>query len=351
MKSFAAKILPRSLAVKIRDTLELLDQAIIPLFARSGRMASFYYALFSRKFDREHRAVLSGRLAYSDTALLRRNIHRLEKGLIMRPRRSVFAEGYIQQTVATYAGVIADGADQDLLRWARDVLTDYFTVVDKQVVSIALAYRHFESIAGSTNIPEATATRYVPMSQASLPKTSISAEQLRMLFERRRSVRWFENRRVPENLLREAINMASLAPSACNRQPYEFLIIDDQKKAVEVADLAMGTVGFSENIQCLVVVLGKLDAYPHERDRHCIYIDASLASMQLMLALETMGLSSCPINWPDIEPRERALQNLLALTYFERPVMLMAVGYADPEGGVPFSQKKTDKSLVKKVTN
>ncbi len=68
--------------------------------------------------------------------------------------------------------------------------------------------------------------------------------------------------------------------------------------------------------------------------------DASLAAMQFMLALETLGLASCPINWPDIEPLERRMDRELGLPPHLRPVMLIALGYPDPKGGVPYSAKK-----------
>jgi len=34
-----------------------------------------------------------------------------------------------------------------------------------------------------------------------------------------------------------------------------------------------------------------------------------LAAMQLMLAFETLGLSTCSINWPDIEIAEKKWEN------------------------------------------
>jgi nitroreductase len=68
-----------------------------------------------------------------------------------------------------------------------------------------------------------------------------------------------------------------------------------------------------------------------------------------MLALETLGLSSCPINWPDIESREKMLSSKLDLRFHQRTIMLIAVGYAEPEGGVPFSQKKSDSVLLNDV--
>jgi nitroreductase len=63
--------------------------------------------------------------------------------------------------------------------------------------------------------------------------------------------------------------------------------------------------------------------------------------MGFMYALETLGLASSAINWPDFEPLEAKMARTLALTPSERVVMLIAVGYADPEGIIPFSQKKS----------
>ena len=92
----------------IRDLADRLDRLLLPLTSRSGLVASAHYLFLSRQFRREHRAVLAGRLAYErglkvslrSSPLLRRNVHRLEKGLVMQPRQAVFAEDYIEETVA-----------------------------------------------------------------------------------------------------------------------------------------------------------------------------------------------------------------------------------------------------------
>jgi nitroreductase len=102
----------------------------------------------------------------------------------------------------------------------------------------------------------------------------------------------------------------------------------------------MGTKGYAHNIQTFIVVVGNLDAYFDERDRHLIYIDGSLANMSFMLALETLGLGSCPINWPEIESREKLMEDFLKLNPWERPIMCIGVGYPDPEGKVAFSKKR-----------
>jgi nitroreductase len=63
--------------------------------------------------------------------------------------------------------------------------------------------------------------------------------------------------------------------------------------------------------------------------------------MAFMLALETLGLASSAINWPDFEPLEARMQKALNLDYDERVIMLIAVGYPDPDGMVAWSEKKS----------
>src|SRR5690606_27477677 len=117
----------------------------------------------------------------------------------------------------------------------------------------------------------------------------------------RRSVRWFLDRPVSRELFDKAVLAAAQSPSACNRQPFEFKIFDRPELVEEITRFLMGVTGFAHSIPVLAVIVGNLNAYPSERDRHVIYIDGALAGMSLMLALETLGLASCPINWPDIE--------------------------------------------------
>ena len=329
-------------------------QRLLSLKFRSKRiLASIYYALFSRTFGREHKAVLAGKLAYEKSLkeigktsiLLRRNIHKLEKGLIMQPRREVFAESVIAETVAIYESAIKQGnLNKEEKKWFTDVLSKYFDVV-KNTNTITRAKKMFEACVEQDN----ESKKFIPYTFDTLPELSVNYEQLYKLFLKRRSVRWYKDKDVPTTLIEKAINLASLAPSACNRQPYYFYVSQSRKKAVEIALCAGGTPGWASGIPCTIAIIGDLSAYPRERDRHLIYVDGSLASMQLMLAFETLGLSTCPINWPDIESAEKKMAALLKLKTYERPIMLLSVGYAQDQGGVAYSQKKNANILIKKV--
>ena len=337
----------------LRDLIDRIDRVLLPVAASSGWIASAYYLLFSRQFRREHHTVLAGRLAYyrglgqsrRSSPLLRRNVHRLEKGLVMQPRAASFAADYIGETVDELARLRASGqleAAED--KWAGDVLDEYFAVV-RDTPPIARARARYGALAAARDDRESP--RSVPQPRASWPEAPVSYDDFLALCRRRRSVRWFEPRPVPRELVVRALDAAAQAPSACNRQPFLYRYFGAPADAARVAGIAMGTAGYASNIPALVVVLGDLGCYPEERDRHVAYIDASLATMQFMLALETLGLASCPINWPDIEYRERLMDRELDLPPHLRPVMLVAVGYADPAGGVPFSAKKPHEALLR----
>lgn len=342
--------------IQIKALIASFKLTFSKVFTSNAWLAASYFLFFNSSFRREQLAVLKGQLAYDEalnratnsSALLRRNIHRLEKGLIMRPRKPTFASDYIGETVDHYCALANyRSLDTAEFRWATDVLDLYFSVVhDNPVIKQARCrYQDLQPQRENGAIPS------TPYLQQECPASDIHYDDLLTLYQRRRSVRWFLPKTVELALIRQAVNAATFAPSACNRQPYRFDVIRDMQQAAMIASLAMGTTGFADNIPCLIVVVGDLSCYPAERDRHVIYIDAALAAMQLMLAFETLGLSTCPINWPDIELREKLIADKLRLQYYERPVMLLAVGYADPSGGIPFSQKKSDQLLVREIIN
>ena len=334
----------------IRRTLGLLDRLALPFAAAARGLASAYYLIANPRFGREHRAVAAGRRAYLRTVgsaarsnpLLRRNVHRLEKGLIMQPRSLSFAADYIGETVDAFRMAEASGVlDGEEERWARDVLDRYFASV-ADVPAIAAARARY-----TARDARAADEAYAPRPRSAGARASVEYPDFLELCRQRRSVRWFLPTPVPRALVEQAVAAAAQAPSACNRQPFLFRYFERPEDARRIAAVPMGTTGYSQNLQALIVIVGDLGAFAEERDRHLIYIDAALAAMQLMLALETLGLASCPINWPDVESLERRMARELKLPYHVRPIMLIAIGYADPGGGVPYSAKKPFGSLLR----
>ncbi|MFG0263176.1 MAG: nitroreductase family protein [Novipirellula sp. JB048] len=319
--------------------------------SRNILLARVYYAFFNASFAQEQIAVLAGACAYGDSlktaegsmALLRRNIHRIEKGLLMRPRRVPFALDYIDETVdAFFLAKQTPNFDPLELRWAFDVLREYAHVCSS-------SHERLEGLAerlAQAYCTASTGTRsLVPYHRDLATPPPVAYEELMALAVRRRSVRWFLQKPVPRELIDQAIILAAEAPSACNRQPFEFRVLDDPTLVQKAISIPFGLAGYGHNVPCLVVLVGKQRNFFSERDRHLVYIDGSLASMSLLLALETLGLSSCCVNWPEIVSNNLKMSSLLGLASDERPVMLIAVGFPDPDGMVARSTKKSLDSI------
>ncbi len=346
----------------IRRAYEGVTRALLEVGAANRLTATIYSLPGWLTFNREQYAVLRGRRDYyrnlkaarSTHVELRRNIHRLEKGLSMRPRRPVFAKDYLDETLDFYRRALdaaatrgaGAGIEPEELTWAHDVLAGYFEVVDHTDPLVAAAHTRFKAAplpAGMERLVDGRArgaTSAAPFARRDGVVSDIRYEQLLQLAEQRRSVRWFEDRPVPRELIDQALLVGRQSPTACNRQPYEFLVFDDPEMVATVASIPNGSAGYRHQIPTVIVVKGRLDSYFSPRDRHVIYIDAALASMGFMYALETLGLASSVINWPDFEPLEAKMAATLGLGPSERVIMLIAVGYADPDGIIPFSQKK-----------
>ena len=353
LRSGLKKVIPRSVIDFVKSALEKIDISISGIASIFRWSSALYYFILSVEFRREMQSVLIARKRYyrsksgqdPTSFMLRRNVHRLEKGLIMQPRRRVFGEGYIVETLVFWQLCIdADSLSDTESSWVNAVIAEYFSAVEF-TRTIEKAWQAYLSITENL-VDREYNTQHIPQSYSSLPSNCVDFDAFKALCERRHSVRWFKKKPVPKKLIDAAVSVATTAPSACNRQPFKFYVFDEPERAQSIGAIPMGTAGFSHNFQAIVVVVGDLSAYPFEKDRHIIYIDSALAVMQFQLALETQGLGSCVINWPDIERHERQMALELNIKPYERPVMLVAVGYPLAEGKVPYSAKKTVSELV-----
>lgn len=337
---------------KLRKLKKRILEKLPSICYKSRLLTSVYYFLFDRSFLRELQAVLAGKVKHVKEAkelkanyfLLVRNTHRIEKGLLMRPRKTVFGKDYLGETIDSFEGIWklqGEKSANPQMKWFYDVLSEYFRQVDNQDPFIMKERQRFEAATKSSNqLVDQSCRQSIPYYRLEENFAKVTYEEFMKLCKQRRSVRWFLNKTVPRELIDKAILAGNQSPSACNRQPYEFRVFDKPELVREVVQIPMGTKGYGESIPVLIVLVGNLDAYFDERDRHIIYIDASLAAMSFMLALETLGLSSCSINWPDIEEKEQKMEKFLNLERHQRPLMCIGVGYPDPEGMVAFSEKR-----------
>lgn len=201
------------------------------------------------------------------------------------------------------------------------------TATDLRTLSASSLLAYLSSMWQRTS----TASRIAP----EIIKVRIQADSPAVLMELekairgRRSVRAYTSKDVPQNLIDEAVEMASWAPSAGNLQSRDFVIVRDRGTKEELAGAALGQDFVAEAPVVIVVVanLERVADYGRRgRDLYSIQ-DAAAATQNLLLALHERGLGSVWVG--SFEEHETAVA--LGLPRHARPVAIVPVGYPAEE--------------------
>ena len=175
----------------------------------------------------------------------------------------------------------------------------------------------------------------------------INFEQFQSLVNKRRSVRLYKNKTVNNSIIEKALGLAKYSPSPCNRYSVRYHCISDKVLINKLGTTVGGAKSFMDNVPTLIAITSIGAAFQGLYDRHATYIDASLSLMTFVYSLETMGVSSCVINWPKVPKNDLLARKYIDLEESENIIMLLSVGYAENKGMIPYSQKMNNKNLIK----
>ncbi|MBR6433619.1 MAG: nitroreductase family protein, partial [Bacteroides sp.] len=121
-----------------------------------------------------------------------------------------------------------------------------------------------------------------------------------------------------------------LAPSACNAQPWKFVVVTDSELSAKVgkasAGLGMNKFAKDAPVHILIVeesmnVTSFLGA--KIKDKYFPLIDIGIAAAHIVLAAESEGLGSCILGWFD----EKEIKKLTGIPANKRLLLDVAIGY------------------------
>ena len=140
------------------------------------------------------------------------------------------------------------------------------------------------------------------------------------LMKQRCSVRQFEDRAVEEEKLLYVLEAARVAPSACNLQPYQFVILRDPEHIAQIAPEWVA----SSNAPVMIVACGDHQQAWRRRDGkdHCD-IDVAIAVDHMTLAAAEVGLGTCWI----CAFNAYQCSLVLELPSYLEPMVLLPLGY------------------------
>jgi nitroreductase len=146
------------------------------------------------------------------------------------------------------------------------------------------------------------------------------------LIKGRRSIRRYEHRPVPEELVRQLLEAAMAAPSASNLQPWHFILVTRRDLLDELAERHPYARMLGDAPLC-IVPCGDLDLVPDGVSGDFWIQDLSAASQNLLLAATALGLGAV---WCGVHPRpERVdmVREVLSIPLRVVPLCLIPVGF------------------------
>lgn len=165
----------------------------------------------------------------------------------------------------------------------------------------------------------------------------------------RQSDRAYDSERLVEvEKLERILEAARLAPSACNAQPWKFVVVTDRELAIKVGRAAagLGMNKFAKDAPVHILVVeesanitsmlgGKV------KGKHFPLIDIGIVTAHIALAAESEGLGSCILGWFD----EKELKRLTGIPDSKRVLLDIVIGYPVKE-----KRKKMRKSKDKIIS-
>ena len=156
------------------------------------------------------------------------------------------------------------------------------------------------------------------------------------LIKQRKSIRDFLDRPVEREKIMMCLEAARLAPSACNSQPWKFIVVDDKSLKDKLCRAAFSGIysinSFCQKAPVLVVVVSEKSRFLARiggmfRGTKYYLIDIGIAGEHFVLQAEDLGLGTCWIGWFN----ERAVKSILNIPQHKKIDMLIALGYYDRE--------------------
>lgn len=152
------------------------------------------------------------------------------------------------------------------------------------------------------------------------------------LINKRQSDRKFSSKPIEEDKLMRCIEAARISPSACNAQPWTFVVVDEILKKEKVAKCAV-SLGMNKFVPKAPVIIAIVLEKPNltskigsvVKDKEYPLIDIGIAANQFCIQASELDLGTCIIGWFD----EKGVKAQLNIPDNKRVPLLIAVGYSE----------------------
>ncbi|MBI9019933.1 MAG: nitroreductase family protein [Verrucomicrobia bacterium] len=148
------------------------------------------------------------------------------------------------------------------------------------------------------------------------------------LAKQRVSIRSYTSRPVSKKMLAEVLEAGRLAPTACNLQPFQFIVVKEKEN---LAALAAGYPApwFAEAPVVIAICTQSAKAWKRKQDDRCLVdVDGAIAADHMTLAAAELGLGTCWIGAFD----PKIVRKALGVPRNVEPLILLTLGHPNEKG-------------------
>ncbi len=162
----------------------------------------------------------------------------------------------------------------------------------------------------------------------------------------RRSVRKYSDRPVPRDAIERCLRAVRLAPSACNAQPWRFVVVDDPERRRQLARAAFGPLAgfnhFARQAPVLVTVVMERASFASAAGsllsgKRFSLIDIGIAAAHFCLQAAELGLGTCMLGWFN----QRKVKRFLSVPAALKAPLMISLGWPVPDTETGPSSRKT----------
>lgn len=339
IKLFLIKILGYAKFNKLREFKIFIF--LFPILIKNYLTDAFLYYKHSNVFK-------NNTINKIETALIL-NYHAIEKGLLHEPIRYRFAINRIKELILLHERLDSyDCSNRSQIEASYLALCTYYEKHEANKIDISdyfpdSLYKKFKLLAPDklTSVVNQNFESYFENSDKDFYHFSNS----------RCSVRNFTGELISIDNINKVIELASNAPSVCNRQPVRIYYLDDKNTINQVFRIQEGLNGFDEKISQLLIVVADRNYFYSIGERNQMYIDGGIFLMNLLYALQYYRIAACPAHWGMDVDKDKKIRPLLNLKESEKIICLVPIGIPSNSFKTTLSLRRTSDEILVNVKN
>ena len=170
------------------------------------------------------------------------------------------------------------------------------------------------------------------------------------LANKRYSVRNYKTTLIPRQKIDRCIEAARLAPSACNSQPWKFIVIDNPTLIKDVADAAFkGILNFNHfafKAPALILIVSQRQKTSAKfgsivKKKNFSQMDIAIAAEHFCLQAAEENLGTCMLGWFN----EKKVKKTLSVPKLKRVELIISAGFSVDEN-IPSKNRKSINETV-----